>query len=117
MQADVVEKKQGAGAGGEHVVDRQIDQVATEDLVAAKLQAEQDFAAHAVGAGDEDWIAHILLEMKESGESAKAAEDGGPMGRAHMPSDAADILLCCSDVHARGRVSSRHGRSLRSAQR
>lgn len=57
---DIVEEEQGLGAGGEDVVHAHGDKILAHSLVTVEDLGEHELGAHAVRAGDEDRILHVL---------------------------------------------------------
>ncbi len=67
---NVIEEEQRLGAGGEDVVHAHGDEILTDRLVTVEDLGKHELGAHAVRAGDEDRVLHVL----ERGSGEQAAE-------------------------------------------
>jgi hypothetical protein len=61
---DVVEEEERRGAGDDEVVHAHRDEVDADRVVDAELAGELELGPHAVGAGDEHGVLHLLLESR-----------------------------------------------------
>ena len=74
--SEVIEEEERCGALDGYVVDAVIDEVGADAGVEAELDGELEFAANAVGRGDEDGVGIALgIEGKEACEATDFAED------------------------------------------
>ena len=79
---DVIEEEQRLGAGGEDVVHAHGDEILADRLVTVEDLSEHELGAHAVGAGDEDRVLHVLERGggEQAAEATDAADDLGAVG-------------------------------------
>ena len=76
---DVVEEEEGLGAHGDDVVDAHGDEVLAHGVVAVEQLGDRELGAHAVGAGDQHGVLHVLegLHGEAGAEAAQAADHLG----------------------------------------
>ncbi len=97
---DVVEKEEGLGAAGDHVVDAHRHQVDADVVVAAMGLGQLQLGAHPIGAGHQEGAAQSLGQPAEAAEAPESAEHLGPAGRLDAAADPFHEGASGDDVHA-----------------
>ena len=108
----VIEKEEGLGAAGDHVVDAHGHQVDADTVVAAVGLGQFELGAHPIGARHQQGLAQARRQSAQAAEAAQAAQNLGPTGGINAGADAFDkgpsrhhVHAGCAVVHSRAAVA------------